>query len=73
MKDIQERRVMASITNKKLDDEVKDALRVRGAQNERSMEEETRLIIDNAPCRTKNRYTRKYASLTNRAQSQSLI
>jgi plasmid stability protein len=37
---------MASITIRKLDDRVKEALRVRAAMNGRSMEEEARVIIE---------------------------
>ena len=36
---------MASITIRNLDDEVKTRLRVRAANNRRSMEEEVRLIL----------------------------
>ena len=36
---------MASITIRNLDDEVKNRLRVRAANNGRSMEEEVRLIL----------------------------
>ncbi|MDE0206298.1 MAG: plasmid stabilization protein [Candidatus Tectomicrobia bacterium] len=36
---------MASITIRNLDDEVKHRLRVRAAENGRSMEEEVRLIL----------------------------
>jgi plasmid stability protein len=36
---------MASLTIRKLDDEVKEALRVRAARAGRSMEEEARLIL----------------------------
>ena len=39
---------MASITIRKLDDEVKTKLRVRAAGNGRSMEEEARLILREA-------------------------
>ena len=39
---------MASITIRKLDDEVKSKLRVRAAGNGRSMEEEARLILAEA-------------------------
>ena len=39
---------MASITIRKLDDEVKTRLRVRAAGNGRSMEEEARLILREA-------------------------
>ena len=39
---------MASITIRKLDDEVKTRLRVRAASNGRSMEEEARLILAEA-------------------------
>ena len=39
---------MASITIRNLDDEVKDRLRVRAAENGRSMEEEARLILREA-------------------------
>ena len=39
---------MASITIRKLDDEVKTCLRVRAAWNGRSMEEEARLILREA-------------------------
>ena len=39
---------MASITIRKLDDEVKSRLRVRAASNGRSMEEEVRLILRGA-------------------------
>ena len=39
---------MASITNCNLDDEVKTRLRVRAANNGRSMEEEVRLILREA-------------------------
>ena len=37
--------IMASITIRNLDDEVKTRLRVRAANNGRSMEEEVRLIL----------------------------
>ena len=37
---------MASITIRKLDDEVKRKLRIRAAQNGRSMEEEARIILN---------------------------
>ena len=39
---------MASITIRNLDDEVKTRLRVRAADNGRSMEEEARLILRDA-------------------------
>ncbi len=39
---------MASITIRKLDDDVKTRLRVRAAENRRSMEEEARLILRDA-------------------------
>ena len=39
---------MASITIRNLDDEVKTKLRVRAADNGRSMEEEVRLILRDA-------------------------
>jgi len=39
---------MASITIRNLDDEVKDRLRMRAAENGRSMEEEARLILREA-------------------------
>ena len=39
---------MASITIRKLDDDVKSRLRVRAASNGRSMEEEARLILAEA-------------------------
>lgn len=39
---------MASITIRKLDDDVKSKLRVRAASNGRSMEEEARLILAEA-------------------------
>ena len=39
---------MASITIRNLDDEVKTRLRVRAADNGRSMEEEARLILRHA-------------------------
>ena len=39
---------MASITIRKLDDDVKSKLRVRAAGNGRSMEEEARLILAEA-------------------------
>lgn len=39
---------MTSITIRKLDDEVKKRLRVRAALNDRSMEEEARLILRDA-------------------------
>ena len=39
---------MASITIRNLDDEVKIRLRVRAAENGRSMEEEARLILRDA-------------------------
>ena len=39
---------MASITIRKLDDEVKTRLRIRAAGNGRSMEEEARLILREA-------------------------
>ena len=39
---------MASITVRKLEDEVKHRLRVRAAENGRSMEEEARLILREA-------------------------
>ena len=45
---------MASITIRNLDDEVKKALRVQGAINGRSMEEEARLILRDALIRTKD-------------------
>jgi plasmid stability protein len=40
--------IMASITIRNLDDEVKTGLRVRAANNGRSMEEEVRLILRTA-------------------------
>ena len=39
---------MASITIRNLEDKVKKALRVRGANNGRSMEEEARVILRDA-------------------------
>lgn len=39
---------MASLTIRKLDDRVKEALRVRAARNGRSMEEEARELIEAA-------------------------
>ena len=49
---------MASITIRRLDDGVKARLRVRAAQNGRSMEEEARLVLTSAlavkPKRTEN-------------------
>ena len=39
---------MASITIRKLDDDVKSRLRVRAASNGHSMEEEVRLILQDA-------------------------
>jgi len=39
---------MASITIRNLDDDVKKRLRVRAAENHRSMEEEARLILRDA-------------------------
>ena len=39
---------MASITIRNLDDDVKARLRVRAAENHRSMEEEARLILRDA-------------------------
>ena len=39
---------MASITIRKLDDEVKTRLRIRAAENGRSMEEEARIILREA-------------------------
>ena len=39
---------MASITIRNLDDDVKTRLRVRAAENHRSMEEEARLILRDA-------------------------
>ena len=39
---------MASITIRNLDDEVKTRLRVRAAENHRSMEEEARMILRQA-------------------------
>ena len=43
-----EDRIMASITIRNLDDDVKTRLRVRAADNGRSMEEEARLILRDA-------------------------
>lgn len=43
---------MASITIRKLDDEIKKALRIRSATNARSMEEEARVILRDALLRT---------------------
>ena len=42
---------MASITIRNLDDDVKTRLRVRAAENGRSMEEEARLILREAVAR----------------------
>ena len=53
---------MASITIRKLDDEVKTRLRMRAAGNGRSMEEEARLILREA-------VGRKPAHKTSRASS----
>lgn len=39
---------MASITVRNLDDEVKDRLRIRAAENKRSMAEEVRMILRDA-------------------------
>ncbi len=39
---------MATITIRNLDDDVKTRLRVRAAENHRSMEEEVRIILRNA-------------------------
>ena len=39
---------MASITVRNLDDDVKKGLRMRAAENGRSMEEEARIILRNA-------------------------
>ena len=44
---------MASITIRNLDEEVKTRLRVRAAENHRSMEEEARLILRDAVGPTK--------------------
>ena len=44
---------MASITIRNLDDDVKTRLRVRAADNGRSMEEEARLILRDAVGRSK--------------------
>ena len=44
---------MASITIRNLDDDVKTRLRVRAADNGRSMEEEARLILRDAVARRK--------------------
>ena len=41
-------RIMASITIRNLDDDVKTRLRVRAAEHHRSMEEEARLILREA-------------------------
>ncbi|MDE0680817.1 MAG: plasmid stabilization protein [Gammaproteobacteria bacterium] len=46
---------MASITIRNLDDNVKTRLRVRAAENHRSMEEEARLILrDAVRCKSSN-------------------
>lgn len=42
---------MGSLTIRNLDDEVKKGLRIRAALNERSMEEEARLILRDAVMR----------------------
>ncbi|MXY67378.1 MAG: Arc family DNA-binding protein [Acidobacteriia bacterium] len=42
---------MASITIRRLDNEVKTRLRARAAANGRSMEEEARIILREAVCR----------------------
>ena len=39
---------MASITIRNLDDDVKTRIRIRAAENHRSMEEEVRVILRNA-------------------------
>ncbi len=51
---------MASITIRNLDDDVKTRLRVRAAENGRSMEEEVRLILRDAVGRRKS--PRNFAS-----------
>lgn len=43
---------MGSLTIRNLDDEVKKGLRIRAALNERSMEEEARLILRDAVMRS---------------------
>lgn len=52
---------MASITIRKLDDDIKTRLRVRAAGNGRSMEEEVRLILRDAVGRRPS--TRNLASI----------
>lgn len=52
---------MASITIRKLDDDIKTRLRVRAAGNGRSMEEEVRLILREAVGRRPS--TRNLASI----------
>ena len=52
---------MASITIRNLDDDVKSRLRVRAADNGRSMEEEARLILRDAVGR--KRSSRNLASI----------
>ena len=48
--------VMASITIRNLDDDVKTRLRVRAAEHHRSMEEEARLILrDAVGCKAESR------------------
>lgn len=52
---------MASITIRKLDDELMKALRIRSATNVRSMEEEARAILRDALLRTN--YTQDLPSI----------
>ena len=52
---------MASITIRNLDDNVKTRLRVRAADNGRSMEEEARLILrDAVGCKPSSRNPREH-------------
>ena len=58
---------MASITIRKLDDEVKTRLRVRAAENGRSMEEEAQVILREAvggEPEPKNLVARSFASVS---------
>lgn len=45
---------MATLTIRNLDDELKSRLRIRAARNDRSMEEEVRLILRDAVLDTAN-------------------
>jgi plasmid stability protein len=63
---------MASITIRKLDDQVKLKLRVRAAQHGRSMEEEAREILSSAIAETPAKETNPYDAMRARMKAAGI-